>query len=226
MQPLSTGRARRLEAGSKGDPYKWTMGDSLRLQTEGAPMTDPGKTGRRPKRLTFLLDRRGQVGVACRVVALLAGIGVLYAVAVWFLLGSDLVTEANLGEVRLVFLGLHTLYFVLGGAILLVGTLVLTHRFAGPAYVMRIAVARMRRGEYDVRLTTRETDYHKELSEELRQLRDELVAREQRRAHVLVDLQRSLDQGDTARAAELLQLLRTEAGAVPGDARAEAATPV
>ncbi len=128
----------------------------------------------------------------------LTGIGALYAVAVWFLIGSDLIWGGSLGQMRLVLMGVHAAYFVIGGGILLVATLLVTHRYAGPALVMERAVDSMRRGEYDTRLSTRAGDFHKDLTLKLRHLRDELREREDARTTLLTELEACLEQGDIA----------------------------
>jgi len=183
-------------------------------------VSDSGMIDKTTKRNRFLLDRRCQSAVAYRVLAVLAGIGVLYAVAVYVLLGSSAVRSGSVAETRVLFLAVHGAYFVLGGAILVVTTLLLTHRYAGPAVVMESAVAKMRRGDYDGRLTTRAKDFHKGLTEELRHLRDELSEREELRADLLDRLGRSLDSGELTNARELVEQLR--AGPTASTTRAAA----
>ena len=53
-----------------------------------------------------------------------------------------------------------------------VTSIVLSHRFVGPAYVMHNAVAKMREGDYTGRLSLREHDGHTVLAAELTKLRD------------------------------------------------------
>ncbi|MDJ0976753.1 MAG: hypothetical protein QNJ98_20020 [Planctomycetota bacterium] len=188
-------------------------------------MSDSGKTGSRPKRIRFLLDRRSQLTIAWQVVGVLAGVGLLYAVAVYFLVGSDIVREGSLGDMRILLLCVHALYFLLGGAILLVVTLLITHRFVGPAYVMKNAIAEMRRGRYDARLSTRTRDFHKDLSEELRLLQSELEAGAVRRADLLARLAQCLDEGRIEAAGELIAQLTSEVAPAETSPRAAASLP-
>ena len=188
-------------------------------------MSPPGRTGKQSFiRRRYLLDRSSQVSVTLHLVSVLAGIGCLYAVAVYVLLGSDMMSGKTTAEMRGVLLGVQLAYFVVGGAILVLTALLLTHRYVGPAHVMRLAIRAMRAADYRPRLNVRRRDYHKSLTRELAVLGDELAAREAERMSLLKDLERSLDAGDDAAARVILQRLLGGAGARP--AAREGATPV
>jgi hypothetical protein len=165
----------------------------------------------------YLLDRPSQMTVTIHLLCVLAGIGLLYAVAVYALLGSELLSGWTAAELRRVLLGVHTAYFVVGGTVLALVALLLTHRYAGPAFVMQRAVQAMREGDYTSRLELRRHDFHKPLATELALLRDELAAREEGRAKLLGELEQSLDAGDEAATRALLAKLmdRPEVIAVP-----------
>lgn len=186
-------------------------------------MSDSAGGGRPQKRSRFLLNRPGQSTIAWRLAGILAGVCLLYATAVWFLVGSDLVQGASIAEMRRLLLGVHAAYFVIGGGILLITTLLLTHRYAGPALVMERAVAAMRRGDYDEVLSTRDKDFLKSLTAELSALRDEMRTREERREEMLERLQAGVEAGDVTVVRAILEDLRrrtTSAGRTASSAAA------
>ncbi len=179
-------------------------------------MSAPGPSGK-PSFVNrrYLLDRQSQMSVTIQLLTVLACIGLLYAVAVYVLLGSELLDGKSMSELRRVLLGVHTAYFVVGGTILALAALLLTHRYAGPAFVMQRAVKAMRQQDYTSRLNLRVRDFHKPLAKELALLRDELAAREESRAGLLRDLERSLDAGDEPTARSLLtQLMDRSCGVI------------
>ena len=171
-------------------------------------MSAPGPSGK-PSLVNrrYLLDRSSQMSVTIHLLSVLACIGLLYAVAVYVLLGSELLYGKTMAELRQVLLGIHTAYFVVGGTILALTALLLTHRYAGPAFVMQRAVRAMRQQDYTSRLNLRVRDFHKPLATELALLRDELAEREDARAEQLRELERSLDAGDEATTRALLAQL-------------------
>ena len=164
----------------------------------------------------YLLDRPSQISVTVHLLSVLAGIGLLYAVAVYVLLPSDLLDRKSMMQLRKILLGVHTAYFVVGGAILAVMALLLTHRYAGPAFVMQRAVQAMRQGDYSSRLNLRLRDFHKPLAKELALLRDELAAKEAARSELLRELERALDAGKEPHVRALLAQLQEEPGAPVG----------
>lgn len=177
-------------------------------------MADPAQP---PKRASihrrYLIEPRSQLGFAGLVLCVLAGIGLLYASAVFFLADTDLLRDRSVGEMRTVLLLVHTAYFVVGGAILFVTVLLLTHRFVGPAYVMHRAVEGMRRGDYSARLRLRRRDCHRDLVAQLRLLRDEMAEREDAQQGTLERLDAYLAAGDAAGARALLQELLARSAA-------------
>ena len=171
-------------------------------------MADPIQPPRRvkiPRR--YLLDPRPQLTFALLVLTALGGIGLLYASAVYFLADTGLLGGRTVAEVRSFLLMIHTAYFVVGGAILFVTVVLLTHRFVGPAYVIQRAVEGMRRGDFSVRLELRKRDCHRAVVEQLGLLRDELAEREDARQKTGQRLERCLDAGDTTGARACLQQL-------------------
>lgn len=176
-------------------------------------MSDSGPSGK-PSFVNrrYLLDRPSQMSVTIHLLSVLACVGLLYAVAVYVLLGSELLDGKSMGELRNVLLGVHTAYFVVGGVILALTALLLTHRYAGPALVMQRAVHAMRHRDYTSRLHLRLRDFHKPLAQELALLRDELAAQQAVRLDLLGELERSLDVGDEAQIRAVLAKLREQSG--------------
>jgi hypothetical protein len=162
------------------------------------------------RRRQYVIDAPTQTAVVVRLVAVLVGIGVLYAVAVYVLLTADLMNAMRADETRRFLVVVHTAYFALGASILTVSVLLLTHRFVGPAYVMRQALEGMRKGDSTRRLTLRKTDYLKSLAAELSAFRAEWVAREGAREADLERLDECLRAGDHEAALGVLEALRAK----------------
>jgi hypothetical protein len=168
-------------------------------------------------RTRYLLDRAAQLSVTWHLLGVLGGTFLLYAVAIFFLMGPGPVASMSADEARSLLLYVHLGYFGLGGAILAVTVLLLTHRFVGPAHVMRTAVEGMRRGDHSHRLDLRKRDYLQALAQELELMRTELADREARMRDALTLAHRRLDAGDERGAREALETVLDlpRASAVP-----------
>lgn len=163
----------------------------------------------------YLIDRAAQLPFALLIIAVVVGIGTLYAAAIYFLAGTHLLRDSTVGEMRLVLLLLHAGYGLIGGAILFLAVLLLTHRFVGAAYVLEQAIQKMRRHDFTARLNLRKHDYHKSLAEELHLLRDELAEQHDARTLAYERIEALLEQGDLAGARRLVGDLRESAPAAP-----------
>ena len=101
-------------------------------------MANPDTTGRTMRvNRRYLLDRPSQLQFSMVVLLVVSGIGLLYAVAIYYLVDSDLLRGRSTDEIRTVLLLVHVAYFMVCGILLFSTVLLLTHRFVGPAYVMR-----------------------------------------------------------------------------------------
>lgn len=156
-------------------------------------MTDQTRQARRRR---YLIDAPSQLNVAFHVVGVLVLIGVLDAVAVFVLSDPSLQGTRSLADVSLLLLAVHAGCVLLGGAFLFWIVVKLTHRYAGPAFVMQRALVGMRKGDFGQRLSLRMTDYHGELAEAMNDLRSEIAAREVKNARVLHRLERGLKEQD------------------------------
>ena len=159
-----------------------------------------GKRMKRPRRI-YLVDRKLQLTVAAQLLGVLAGVAALFVVGVLVVSGgrTDGLTAGDVLRANLI-------YFVLAAAILCVVALLITHRIAGPAFVVERALRGMRRGDFSQRLELRRRDYLKPLALAVEELREEL----QRREQACEELKGALDRGDLEAARSLLDRVRAD----------------
>jgi HAMP domain-containing protein len=172
------------------------------------------------RRRTFVVDWKLQTTITLQLLAVLAGVGMLYALAVLVLPGGDRLSALSGQEVRTVLLRANAIYFGLGAAILGVIAMILTHRVAGPSKVLTNAVEGMARGEFHHRTSLRERDYLKGLASSLDALAKKLAGQKEERQKGLDDLEACLRENDLAAAREIVTKLRAS-DAVKPDAEVE-----
>jgi hypothetical protein len=168
------------------------------------------KQQRRYRRQRHMLDWRLQLAIAAQLLGVLAGVGMLYTIGLFVLPGSEGLADLSATELRSVLLRANGIYFALGGSILGVIAILLTHRFVGPALVLRRAVEAMRKGDFGARLALRKRDYLKPLAASIESLRVALLSSQETRNRALEDLERCLREGDLAAARELIVRLKGE----------------
>jgi hypothetical protein len=156
------------------------------------------------QRRTFVVDWRLQATITVQLLGVLVGVGLLYTLAVMVLPGSERIKEMDGEEVRDTLLRANAVYFALGAAILSVIALLLTHRIAGPALVLKRAIDGMRQGKYDNRLGLRRRDYLKDVAGSLQGLCEDLRQRDQS----VADLAACLEENDVAGAKEIVARMR------------------
>lgn len=156
------------------------------------------------QRRTFVVDWRLQATITVQLLGVLVGVGLLYTLAVMVLPGSERIKEMDGEQVRETLLRANAVYFALGAAILGVIALLLTHRIAGPALVLKRAIDGMRAGEFEHRLGLRRRDYLKDVAASLQGLCDDLKQREKS----LADVAACLQENDVAGAKEVVAKLR------------------
>ena len=172
------------------------------------------------RRRCYVVDREVQVGVATHILAGLGLVAVIYASGLYLFLGEDAVSTMGMSAVRQFLLLANGVYYLLAAGVLAVLSLLLTHRFTGPAYVFMQAVRGMLEGDYGRRLTLRTRDYMKPLAASLSGLRDKWIEHEEVQRRRLEDLRAHLDVGAVEEAsrvvAEMLKdrLVRMET--IPG----------
>lgn len=157
-------------------------------------------------RRQYVIDRQLQMGIAGYLAAGLGGVALLCAAALYVFLGGKAIP--GLDPLRRFLLVANATYFILAAGILTLLTILLTHRFAGPAYVMREAIDGMLEGDYGKRLSLRKKDYLKDLAVPLDQLRHTWVRHEENSRQTLENLEDALASGDTEAAQALVKELQ------------------
>lgn len=157
-------------------------------------------------RRRYVIDRPLQMGIAAHLMAGLGGVALLCAAALYVFLGGQ--TVPGLDPLRRFLLIANATYFVLAAGILTLLTVLLTHRFAGPAFVMQQAIRGMLTGDFGKRLNLRRKDYLKDLAADLDQLRHAWVRHDETTRIALADLQVALDKRDFEQAKTILTGLR------------------
>ena len=152
-----------------------------------------------------MVDRKLQLAVAAQLLGVLAGVAALYAVGVLVLSGGGGSEGLTARDV----LRANVIYFALAAAILGVVALLITHRIAGPAFVVERALRGMTKGDHTARLELRKRDYLKPLAAAVEELRAEL----DRRARAFEELKAALGRGDLDAARSLAERVQ------PGPAR-------
>jgi hypothetical protein len=148
-----------------------------------------------------------------------AGVAGLSTVAVLLFMSRDDAAMMNSDELRRFLLVANGFYFVLQASILVVASLVLTHRIAGPAFVLKNALDGMLEGDNGRRLLVRDYDYLKDVSDRIAAVRGRMQAQRAELDSTLKDLQACLAQGEVEEAQRIVAQLRLTGEATP---RAEA----
>jgi len=160
-------------------------------------MSEPrSQRGMRNLRKQYVVDRTLQWGIAWRLLVTLLGVAALYGLGVHLLLDDGSLQTRGPAEIRNLLLTATAGYFLLGIAVVAIVALLLTHRVAGPKYVLASALDGMLAGDYQRRLKLRRGDYLQDLAERLEEVRGAWVAREQEVARAVLEGRRALDAGD------------------------------
>ncbi len=154
-------------------------------------------------RRQYVIDRQLQMGIAGYLAAGLGGVALLCAAALYVFLGGKAVP--GLDPLRRFLLVANATYFILAAGILTLLTILLTHRFAGPAFVMKEAIDGMLAGDYGKRLSLRKKDYLKDLAGPLDQLRHTWVRHEEASRQTLESLESALAAEDVEAAQALVK---------------------
>lgn len=175
--------------------------------------TLPAKPSNRSQRRKHVVDIRAQLGSALFILAPVAAVSLMSGVAVLLFLRRDDTTILHVADLQRFLLIANGIYFVLFVSVLTVTSLILTHRWAGPALVIRDALDGMRQGDHTLRLELRRSDYLKGVARRLADLRADLVRDRRAFEEALRSLEGALADGDTATATRIVAGLR---GASPG----------
>ncbi len=164
----------------------------------------------RNRRRTYVVNPRLQFVVAAKLVAVLVGVGILYVIALFVLPGEAGLAQMGAQEVRDTLLRANAIYFALGAAILVVVSLILTHRIAGPVLVLTRAIRAIRKGDYSRPIFLRERDFLKTLAAEFEQHRCELIEAERERKQLLEELERCVGEDGSDAARDVIRRLKAE----------------
>ncbi len=171
------------------------------------------------RRRKYIVDRSLQLSMATTLLGILCIFALLFTAAV-LIMPSDRAFDLVSGEqVRHLILGVNGIWFFAIGAGLAVVTILLTHRVAGPAWVLRQAIDSMMRGDFNCRTSIRKKDYLQGLSEATGALKLHLETSARRRSELLDRLEEAIEQGDTERARRVIRVLRSKTPVRPMQVR-------
>jgi hypothetical protein len=176
-----------------------------------AMTTDDEVRKGRNRRRTVVLDDPSQSTSILNVLGVLAA-GALCGGAAFFLLcGPNLLGRSTVADAAPTLIAALLGCFIVTGLIAAPVVMRLTHRYVGPAHVMRRALHGMRLGDYGCRLQLRRGDFLKALAHEIEQHRSDLARRDVERTRLLTQLLQQLEAGDGEGARRrLAQLLHTD----------------
>lgn len=150
-------------------------------------------------RRTYLIDRRFQLKYVLLLMACGAGMAALFGLWAWQahqqaveLLARDAEQQALLHQAdRTLLVALAAIGLLSTLALGLLG-FIMTHRVAGPVWVMGLALAELARGKYPARRGLRRGDELQSLHTRFHEAVDGLVARDRRTLAALEEVLRSL----------------------------------
>jgi len=172
--------------------------------------TDESNSKGRTRRRMFVLDDPSQSSSILCVLGVLAAGALFGAVAFWLLTGTSVLGRSTVAHAAPALIAALLGCFIVTGLVAAPVVMRLTHRFVGPAHVMRRALHGMRLGDYGCRLKLRHGDFLKALAREIDLHRSDIARRDVERAQLLTQLLRLLELGDAEGArARLEHLLAT-----------------
>ncbi|MCA9320151.1 MAG: hypothetical protein KDB53_05425 [Planctomycetes bacterium] len=163
------------------------------------------------RRRQLIVDRSFQVSIAVTLVSVLLGFSVLFALVVFFVPERHAFEMVTGDQVRNLLLGVNGIYFFVVAMALTVVSVIVTHRVAGPAWVLKNALDGFAEGEYGRRTAVRKKDYLRDLSASTTRLATQLKRQEDRRQALLLEIEALLERGDLESALELVRRNRVAA---------------
>ncbi|MHC4550391.1 MAG: hypothetical protein ACYTEZ_16605 [Planctomycetota bacterium] len=166
----------------------------------------------RNQRWRYIIDWRQQLRVVAEIVGVLCGVCVVFAVVTFLLVldRNDATARLRPDEIWSFLLQVTAVFTGVSAVVFVLLAIAISHRFVGPALVIRRAVQAMIDGWYDRRVTLRRRDYLRPLAAKVEELSDALRAQEVERKKIVADLHRCLEENDVAAAQELLTRLREQ----------------
>jgi hypothetical protein len=172
---------------------------------------NPKRSSGRPwiLRRKYLIDKPTQLRLSGWLLAGLIAIAAMYLLAMMVFLSPEALEGMESAAVRRLLLTANLAYFLFAAVLIVTLTVLLSHRFVGPARVFRLALEGMAQGDYGRRLTLRQTDYMKDVAAALSGVRQTWVERERQVAEAADRLERSLQRADADGARAALEALRS-----------------
>jgi hypothetical protein len=155
-------------------------------------------------RRNYLIDKPTQYRLIGQLLLGFFVIGAANALGIYLFFGGGPNSTPGAIEMRDTLMRAILGFFVVVSFLIVMLGVILTHRFVGPGYVLRLAVEGMLEGDYARRLTLRKGDYMQDLAAKMAELREKWLGREQEVAKTVAEVQRCLDAKDLDRARELL----------------------
>ena len=169
--------------------------------------TDEYDRAGRNRRRMIVLDDPSQSTSVLSVLGVLAAGALFSAAAFYVLCGANLLGRSTVSEATLTLIAAILGCFIVTGLVAAPVVMRLTHRYVGPAHVMRRALHGMRLGDYGCRLELRRADFLKPLAHEIELHRSDLARRDVERTRLLTQLLQQLEIGDAEGAQRHLQRL-------------------
>jgi len=155
------------------------------------------------RRWRYIIDWRPQVSATSQILGCLAGMILIHAVGILYATRTDAFVEMDANDVTQLLLKANAIYFVVSAFVLGTLMILLTHRFAGPGFVIERAVRNMLEGKYDSRIKLRKRDYMQSVAAAVEKLRVRLKGQDE----ALRDLRACLEEKDVEGAREILARL-------------------
>jgi len=153
------------------------------------------------RRWRYVVDWRAQFGTALQIVGVLAAICLICAVGVNFVKSNEALEAMAPEAIRNFLFRATSVQFVINAITLTILAVYLTHRFAGPAFVLERAVRESLKGDHSRPVKLRERDYLKPLAGAVEELRHR--AEDQER--LIAEVTARLEASDADGARELLK---------------------
>ena len=163
----------------------------------------------RTRRWRYIVDWKPQLSFVAEVVGVLIGVCVAFAVITFLLVldRSDATAKLKPEEIWSFLLQITAVFTFVSAVVFVLLSIAISHRFLGPALVIRRAIQAMIDGWYDRRVKLRRRDYLKPLAKKVEELADTLAERETEQKQVIADLHRCLNTGEIDAARALLERL-------------------
>ena len=172
----------------------------------GVQQPEPQRT----RRWRYIVDWTPQLSVVAEVVGVLIGVCVAFAVITFLLVldRNDATAKLQPEEVWGFLLQVTLVFMAISSVVFILLSITISHRFLGPALVIKRAVQAMIDGWYDRRFKLRRRDYLKPLAAKVEELADTLAAREDEQALMIESIHECLDSGELDGARVLLERMQ------------------